>query len=74
MVNWLEKIFNKAWKERKVPEDWQKAVVVPIWKNKGNKKDFETYRGISLLSHVGKMYAMEGWTRPKLEPQLSRAL
>jgi hypothetical protein len=56
MIYWLTHIFNKAWKERTVPADWQKAVVVPIWKKKGSKKDCETYREISLLSHVGKMF------------------
>ena len=31
-------------------------MVVPIWK-KGNKRKCTSYRGISLLSHAGKMYA-----------------
>ena len=56
-TTWLTTIFQKAWTERKVPEDWQRAVVVPIWKKKGSKKDCSTYRGISLLSYTGKMYA-----------------
>ena len=56
-IQWLTTIFQKAWEERRVPEDWQKAIVVPIWKKKGSKKDCSSYRGISLLSHVGKMYA-----------------
>ena len=74
-VKWLTTIFQKAWEERKVPEDWQKALVVPIWKKKGSKKDCSTYRGISLLSHVGKMYAkiLEQRVRAKVEYQLSNA-
>ena len=32
-MTWLTAIFKKAWKERKVPEDWQRAVLIPIWKN-----------------------------------------
>ena len=56
-INWLTTIFQKAWEERRVPEDWQKVIVVPIWKKTGSKKDCSTYRSISLLSHVGKMYA-----------------
>ena len=48
-----------------MPEDWQKA----IWKKKGSKKDCSTNRGISLLSHEGKMYAkiLEQRTRVKTE-------
>ena len=61
--------------ERKVPDDWQRAVTVPIWKKKGSKRDCGMYRGISLLSHVGKMYAkvLEHRTRYKAEPFLSEA-
>ena len=74
-VKWLKRIFNIAWKERKVPEDWQKAIIVPIWKKKGNKRDCNTYRGISLLSHIGKVYAkiLERRARPILETQLDEA-
>ena len=32
------------------PEDWKIGLVVPLWKKKGNKKDNNTYRGITLLS------------------------
>ena len=74
-IQWLTTIFQKAWEERKVPEDWQNAIVVPIWKKKGSKKDCSTYRGISLLSHAGKMYAkiLEQRTRAKTEHLLSDA-
>lgn len=42
-IMWLTTIFQKAWEERRVPEDWQNAIVVPIWKKKGSKKDCSTY-------------------------------
>jgi hypothetical protein len=72
-VKWLKRIFTAAWTERKVPDDWQKSVIVPLWKNKGNKRECETYRGISLLSHTGKIYTkiIEQRVRYILEPQLS---
>ena len=74
-TTWLTTIFQKAWTERKVPEDWQLAVVIPIWKKKGSKKDCSTYRGISLLIQTGKMYAkiLDQSTRYKVEPLLSEA-
>ena len=72
-VKWLHRIFTIAWKEGEVPEDWQKSVIVPLWKNKGNKRECETYGGISLLSHTGKIYAkiIEQHARYIVEPQLS---
>ena len=42
-IQWLTTIFQKAWEERRVPEDWQKATVVPIWKKKGSMKDCSSY-------------------------------
>lgn len=74
-IQWLTLMFQRAWEERKVPDDWQRAVVVPIWKCKGNKKDCSTYRGISLLSHVGKMFAkiLERRIRTKAEHLLSNS-
>ena len=40
-----------------VSEDWKGAVIIPLYKGKGTRTKCETYRGISLLSIVGKVYA-----------------
>ena len=40
-----------------VPEDWRSAVIVPLYKGKGERTECKNYRGISLLSVVGKIYA-----------------
>ena len=39
-----------------VPLDWVSACVVPLYKGKGDKFDCGSFRGISLLSVVGKLY------------------
>ena len=39
-----------------VPEDWRSAVIVPLYKGKGEKNECKNYRGISLLSAVGEIY------------------
>ena len=74
-VRWLWKVFDAAWLQRKVPSDWQRSIIVPVWKKKGSKKDCGKYRGISLLSHVGKMYAkiLECRVRAIVEHQLADA-
>ena len=56
IVRWLHIIFNVVWETGKAPEDWQKAVIVAIRK-KGSKKLCKNYRGISLLSIPGKVFA-----------------
>ena len=37
-----------------VPEGWRSAVIVPLYKGKGEKTECKSYRGISLLIVVGK--------------------
>ncbi|XP_076038003.1 uncharacterized protein LOC143023369 [Oratosquilla oratoria] len=54
-ANWLTRIMNVAWKNAEIPDDWSKAVVCPIFK-KDDRTNCNNYRGISLLSHVGKVY------------------
>ena len=38
------------------PSDWKNAVIVPVYK-KGSRLDCTNYRGISLMSVVGKVFA-----------------
>ena len=42
----------------KVPKDWQRAIVVPLYKGKGDRLDCTNYRGISLISIREKVYGM----------------
>ena len=39
-----------------VPEDWRSAVIVPLYKGNRERIEYKNYRGISLLSMVGKIY------------------
>ena len=40
-----------------VPQDMRDAKIITLYKNKGERSDCNNYRGISLLSIVGKVYA-----------------
>ena len=55
VANKLLKIFNAAYKAKMVPSDWQKGVISAILK-KGDKTVCNNHRGITLLSHAGKIY------------------
>jgi hypothetical protein len=52
----LLELFNKAWSSGVVPDEWNQSVICPIYKNKGDPLDCKNYRGISLMSHAGKIY------------------
>ena len=41
-----------------IPDDWRRGIILPFWKNKGNKDVCSNHRGITLLSIPGKLFAM----------------
>ena len=43
-----------AFESVEVPKDWRSAVIIPLYKGKGERTECKNYRGISLLSVVGK--------------------
>ena len=51
----LLQMFNIAYRSESVPLDWHRRVICPLYK-KGDKTSCDNYRGITLLSHVGKLY------------------
>ena len=73
-VRWLTRVCKVAWKTGKVPQQWQTSVIIPIHK-KGDKKKCTNYRGISLLSLPGKVYAkcLEKRCREIVESKLEDA-
>ena len=53
-VDVLHRLCNTILKTEVFPDDWGKAIITPIYKKK-DKLDCGNYRGISLLSHAGKI-------------------
>ncbi|XDV17602.1 hypothetical protein PO909_023436 [Leuciscus waleckii] len=70
-LSWLTRLCNIAWRSGTVPLDWQTGVVIPLFK-KGDRRVCSNYRGITLLSLPGKVYArvLERRTRPIVEPRI----
>ena len=50
-------IIQSIWDQEKMPEDFRDALIVALYKNKGSNADCGNYRGISLLSIAGKIFA-----------------
>jgi len=43
----IHKLITSIWKKGKLPEMWKESIIVPIHK-KGDKTDYNNYRGVSL--------------------------
>ena len=52
----LAELFNKCLKESCFPDCSKVSLVVPIFKNVGERSTAKTYRPVSLLSVVGKVF------------------
>ena len=52
----LYKVLCNAWRTKKIPKEWETAVIVPVFK-KGDNRECGNHRGISLLSIAGKVYS-----------------
>ena len=50
------KLFNLVFNSGVIPEMWITGIVKPIYKNKGDKSNPDNYRGITLLSCLGKLF------------------
>ena len=55
MVYLLEKIYSVIWYKEYVPRQWREGFIVNLFK-KGDREDPSNYRGITLLSVVGKVF------------------
>ena len=53
----LTKLFNRLLVGERMPEEWRRSVLIPIYiyKNKGDAQCCRNYRRIKLMSHTMKM-------------------
>jgi hypothetical protein len=57
VIEILELLFNKMLKSSYFPEQWNLVMIVPLFKS-GNQQDPNNFRGISLLSCLGKLFCL----------------
>ena len=57
MLDKLQDLFTNCWEKGTLPQDLRDAVIVSLYKNKGEKSDRSNYRGITLLSIAGLFLA-----------------
>ena len=73
-VRWLTRVCKVACRTGQAPKQWKISVIIPI-QEKGDKRKCPSYRGISLISVPGKVYAkcIEKKCREIVEPKLTDA-
>lgn len=55
LITYIHTLFNKIFEIGYFPEIWVEGHIIPIYK-KGDKTEVSNYRGITLLSVVGKLF------------------
>ena len=53
----LLQLYNHSWTHGTIPPEWAEAIVVSIYKGKGDDTNPDNYRPISLLNTIYKIYA-----------------
>ena len=44
-------LFQKIWQNEKVPIEWARGIIIPLFKE-GDRSNVDNYRGITLLSEL----------------------
>lgn len=57
LLQQLHELLCLCWEKGHIPQDMRDANIVTLYKNKGDRSDCNNYRGISLLSITGKVFA-----------------
>ena len=57
VVKWLYQLFVDIWATEEIVEDWSLSILIRLFKNKGDKKLCDNYRGISLLPVTSKLFS-----------------
>ena len=62
----LLELLCLCWRECSVRRDMRDAKIATLYKNKGDHSDYNSYKGISLLSIVGKVFARVALARQQV--------
>ena len=72
VIDVLQALFERAWNENSLPEQWCEATISYLYKGSGRKTEISNYRPISLISVIGKTFTRAWLPRlvAKVAPQL----
>ena len=55
-IKFLIRLFNRLLVGERMPEEWRRSVLIPIYKYKTEAQCCENYKGIKLMSHTMKVW------------------
>ena len=71
LMRMIGRMFKKVINGKDLPAEWKEARITSIFK-KGNRKDCENYRGISVIATMGRLYGRV--LRNKIEENIERKI
>ena len=54
-VSVMVELCQRVLRGKGMPDEWQTSVLVPIFKGKGDVRNYSTYREVKLLEHAMKI-------------------
>nr|VZI26698.1 unnamed protein product [Spirometra erinaceieuropaei] len=57
LMDHLTALYQEMWRQGEVPQDFKDAIIVHLYKRKGNRQVCDNHCGISLLNIAGKIFA-----------------
>ena len=55
-IKFLTRLFNRLLMGKRMPEEWRRSVLIPIYKNKGNAQCCGNNGEVKLMSHTMKIW------------------
>ncbi|CAF1437436.1 unnamed protein product [Adineta ricciae] len=57
IIHWLFKFFTDIWNSEQMVKEWNMTTLIKLYKNKGDRKICDNYRGIALLNTTSKLFS-----------------
>ena len=57
IIRWLFEFFTDVWENEHMVNEWNMTTLIKLYKNKGDRKLCDNYRGIALLNTTSKIFS-----------------
>ena len=57
VIQWLFNFFTDVWENEQIVKEWNTTTLIKLYKNKGDRKICDNYRGIALLNITSKIFS-----------------